>query len=102
MRLSHLVAPAGTILLALLSDEGKVGETAIDALKAMLMIDSDSLLRALMTMSGKLLPSRALYTLNKNIEAASAKEKETSLLVKRAKYLVSYVKELPEQHFFDM
>ena len=102
MILSRLVAPSGTILLALLSDEGKVGETAIDALKAMLMIDSDSLLRALMTMSGKFLPSRALYTLNKNIEAASAKEKETSLLVKRAKYLVSYVKELPEQYFFDM
>eukprot|EP00978_Attheya_sp_CCMP212_P010097 scaffold24247_cov54-Attheya_sp.AAC.7 len=94
--LSNLAPLAGNLILPLLSDEGTIGAAAMDALRSLLVIDSDCMWRALLTVSGQPLPRRLL----RPVKCASRSTWNISiqpLLASRSKELIEFVDSLPEQ-----
>ena len=60
--LASLIPSAGAMLLPLLAFQGIIGEEATNALKAMILVDSDILWRELHMLSGKPFPCNPLFT----------------------------------------
>merc|ERR1740124_10547 len=96
--LSQLVPTVGAIVMPLLSDNGMIGDAAMDTTKALLSVDSDSLWRGLLMMSGIVFPDRPLLPLAmKNIFSCN-KESETACAAKeRSTQLLQYIHDLPEK-----
>ena len=104
--LTGLVSRVGTVILPLLADEGEVGDAAAVAVQALLAIDSDALWRPLLVLSGGHVPPRLLKSTRvgkvsddrgRSVVLAKAGVMNDSTLVKRAKELMQYADDLPEQ-----
>jgi len=104
--LTGLVSRVGTVILPLLADEGEVGDAAAVAVQALLAVDSDALWRPLLVLSGGHVPPRLLKSTRvgkvsddrgRSVVLAKANVMDDSTLMKRAKELMQYADDLPEQ-----
>jgi len=112
--LTNLILSAGTMLFPLLSDTGPIGDAALVALKAMLLVDRDALWRGLLTLSGRAFPchpmirSSVITITNKAVPAFNDVKDLCVASSQRLKYhdrtlslragdLLDFIERLPEQ-----
>ena len=92
---SHLLAmvpSVGSIIFPFIALDGPIGDSAMEAMKALVTVDSDSLWRALLITSGMGIPERPLLPMKRHVNAIA----ETPLS-RRCLEIINYVHELPEQ-----
>ena len=91
--LAAMVSIVGSIILPFVGLDGDVGDTAMEAMKALVKVDSDCLWRALLRASGINIPSRHLLPINNcNINIRTTQ----THMEKRCLQIVRFVKDLPE------
>ena len=105
--LARLISPCGTIILPLLAHQGRIGDEAADALKAMLSVDSDVLWRQIHKLSGEHFPDNPLECADvskspkrKSCNAVVGKFNAASsaiIMAQRASKLLEFIQQLPEQ-----
>jgi hypothetical protein len=93
-----LIPAAGTIVLPFLADQGQLRARAMEAMKAMLLIDCDALWRPLLQLSRRQIPTRSLYPQFAGIKTNDEVECRTPLELAAAE-LVAFIESLPEQSF---
>jgi hypothetical protein len=104
--LAGLIPSCGTILLPLLAHEGDIGEDVVDALKAMLAVDSDVLCSQLNNLSGNKNPRQPLdpvhsgshrqencTTVTTNSLLKFSRE-SSAIMAKRASLLLEFIEQL--------
>lgn len=96
--LARLIPAAGTIVLPFLADQGDLRARAMEAVKAMVMIDCDALWRPLLQLSRRQIPTRTLYPQFAGLDANDKVECKTPLELAAAE-LVAFIESLPEQSF---
>jgi hypothetical protein len=109
--LAGLISSCGTILLPLLSCKGRVGDDAMDVLKTMLKVDCDILWRPIHRLSGEPFPCNPMRHLDKSMDqpndhctvvcrksALKFKPESCTIMSERAKDLLLFINELPEQN----
>jgi hypothetical protein len=96
--LAGMIESTGTLTFPLLAQCDPIGSYAMDALKAMLRIDSDALRRALYSTSGHAFSSSFVMVMNGSAEFSISQTSCSShLLQQHASQLIKYVESLPEQ-----
>ena len=102
--LASLIPSAGTMLFPLLSREDEIGDEAINTLKIMLNVDSDSLWRGLHTLSRRPFPVNPISGRQQAISISGtptltvSKKRDCDLiLAQKACELLDYIEHLPEQ-----
>jgi len=102
--LASLIPSAGAMLLPLLAFQGIIGEEATNALKAMILVDSDILWRELHMLSGKPFPCNPLFTSSASTSTTTvtvsnnyARRSSDLILSQQAAELLEFIECLPEQ-----
>jgi len=97
--ITPLILPLGVMALPLLSEEGQVADATVDVYKQMLARDCDTLWRTLAVTCGEGLPSRVLKPHHATYTGRQTKRDNVNQrnVAQRAKYLLEYAGELPEQ-----
>jgi len=94
--LSHLIPVAGSMLLPLIANGDSIGASAFLALKSMLTVDSDWILRALFVLIGTEISNKPLIVPSLDMTLVETSEFDDSLS-KKAKEILKYIEDLPEQ-----
>lgn len=92
--LASMVSIVGSIIVPFIALDGTVGDSAMDAMKALVKVDSDCLWRTLMKMSGRDIPKRPLLPVNNRVSHPVVE----SRLSKRCLEIVHFINDLPEQN----
>lgn len=103
--LASLIPSVGTMLFPLLSCEDEIGDEAINTLKIMLNVDSDSLWRGLHTLSREQFPvnpisgKKQMISISGRLRTLTVSKKRDCdvVLVQKASELLDYIENLPEQ-----
>ena len=99
--MSNLVPTIGALLVPLLSKNNIVGETAMNSLKALATVDSDSLWRGLVIISGMDFPERSILPFTESKGCTKREDfKISTPLHDRSMQLLDYARSLPEQPLF--
>lgn len=83
------------MVLPLLSQDGEIGDATVDLVKTFLRIDCDCLWRALLSLSGCDFPARPV--LPHVARKPHQHQVLDTMMAGRAKLLMDFVEELPEQ-----
>jgi hypothetical protein len=94
--LAGMIESTGTMIIPLLAQSDPIGSNAMDALKAMLRIDSDALRRALYSTSGRAFSGSFVNVMSAEFVILQ-RSCSSHLLQQRASQLINYAKSLPEQ-----
>ncbi len=93
--LSTMVPIVGSIILPFVGLNGASGLSAMEAMKALVRVDSDCLWRALLQASGTPIPARPLLPLS--LQSQTMHSNPKSFLSTRCLEIINFVYELPEQ-----
>ena len=98
LQLSPIVPIIGSIIIPFLEFDDDVGNEAMEAMKTLLQIDSDSLWRALYKTSGRNVPPRTLFRFQSKANLSIVPNLDNTKLSSRSRKLLDFIKTLPEQN----
>lgn len=95
---SRTIASVGATIIPFIGEQGPIGEAAMEALRAMLSVDSDALWRVLLSTSGEGLPPSPFQSLGTGVlESTAITRQHLSILQLQAKELIRHARSVPEQ-----